>query len=179
MNDRQKQFAVDYAKTLNATQAAISAGYSRKTAKQIGSRLLTRPTIRAEVAAALERAKVDAGWLLRRFVELAEVDVLDLFDARGKLRPLDEIPPAARRLIGSIEYETRWEGRGEEAERVDVTKIKLLDRLRVLEGIGKHIAVGAFTESKAATGMLVVLRDYSGREPSLPEVDITPRLGPG
>lgn len=175
MNDRQRRFAIDYAKSLNATQAAIAAGYSPKTAKQIGSRLLTHVAVRAEIAGALERAEVDAGWLLRRLTELAEVDVLDIFDPLGRLRPLDEIPVAARRLIGAIEYETRWEGSGKDAARVDVTKIKLLDRLRVLDGIGKHVAVGAYREAERGRDTLLVIRDYTGREPpKSAEIDVTP-----
>ena len=41
LNDRQKRFCDEYLIDCNATQAAIRAGYSPKTAKQIGQRLLT------------------------------------------------------------------------------------------------------------------------------------------
>lgn len=42
MNKRQKRFCDEYLIDLNATQAAIRAGYSEKTAKQIGNKLLTK-----------------------------------------------------------------------------------------------------------------------------------------
>jgi phage terminase small subunit len=59
MTPRQKKFVSEYAKDLNATQAAVRAGYSEKTAKQIGSRLLTdvdvKKAVEARQAAVAER----------------------------------------------------------------------------------------------------------------------------
>jgi phage terminase small subunit len=45
LSPKQKLFAQNYAKSKNATQAAIDAGYSKKTAKSIGSENLTKPDI--------------------------------------------------------------------------------------------------------------------------------------
>lgn len=45
LNDRQKLFVDEYLIDLNATQAAIRAGYSEKTAKSIGQENLTKPDI--------------------------------------------------------------------------------------------------------------------------------------
>ena len=53
MNDRQQRFVDAYLIDPNATQAAITAGYSEKTARSQGQRLLTN----ADVAAALDKAK--------------------------------------------------------------------------------------------------------------------------
>ncbi len=67
--------------------------------------------------------------------KLAQVNVTSIMtmDARGrlKLKPIDDLPDAARRLIASAKD-------GE---------IKLLDRLKVLELIGKHVNVAAFSEN--------------------------------
>ncbi len=49
LNDRQRLFVLEYLVDRNATQAAIRAGYSEKTAKQIGSRLLTNVDVAAEI----------------------------------------------------------------------------------------------------------------------------------
>jgi phage terminase small subunit len=60
-NAREARFVEEYVTCLNATQAAIRAGYSARTAKQQGSRLLTRPHVAAAVQEAQERhaAKVE------------------------------------------------------------------------------------------------------------------------
>ena len=55
MNQRQKKFCDEYLIDCNATQAAIRAGYSSKTAKQIGQRMLTNVDLKDYIDAQLER----------------------------------------------------------------------------------------------------------------------------
>ncbi len=72
VNDRQAQFANEYLVDLNATQTAIRAGYSPKTAGQQGFELLKKPEIQIAVqnaqAERIERTKVDADWVVKRLV---------------------------------------------------------------------------------------------------------------
>ena len=49
MGEKQKKFCDEYLKDRNATQAAIRAGYSKKTARSIGSENLTKPDIKAYI----------------------------------------------------------------------------------------------------------------------------------
>lgn len=55
MNARQKRFCDEYLIDCNATQAAIRAGYSPKTAKQVGQRLLTNVDLKAYIDEQLEK----------------------------------------------------------------------------------------------------------------------------
>ena len=55
MNARQKKFCDEYLIDCNATQAAIRAGYSAKTAKQIGQENLTKPNLKAYIDEQLEK----------------------------------------------------------------------------------------------------------------------------
>lgn len=55
MNTKQKRFCDEYLIDCNATQAAIRAGYSPKTAKQMGQRLLTFVDLKAYIDEQLER----------------------------------------------------------------------------------------------------------------------------
>ena len=57
LNERQKLFVLEYQRTLNATQAAISAGYSPKTAYSIGQRLLKKAEIQQVLQHGLEEKK--------------------------------------------------------------------------------------------------------------------------
>lgn len=70
VNDRQAQFANEYLVDLNATQAAIRAGYSAKTGGSQGFGLLKKPEIQIAVqnaqAERIERTKVDADWVVSR-----------------------------------------------------------------------------------------------------------------
>lgn len=99
--------------------------------------------------------KVDAGWLLARLVDEACADIADLYDGEGKLKPVDEWPEVWRQgLIQGVEIEERFEGRGNGREQVGfVKKIRLSDRLKRLELIGKHIGVKAFEETVRVKGL--------------------------
>lgn len=100
---------------------------------------------RAEMVAA---ARLDAQDVLARLKDEVEADIADLFDAEGKLLPVGEWPLVWRRgLVSGIEVEELWEGRGKDREQVGtLRKIKLSDRLKRIELIGKHIGVQAFKE---------------------------------
>ena len=139
LNPRQSSFVAEYVKDPNATQAAIRAGYSKRSAQQTSARLMSNDVVREAIMAALrtrtERTGIDAAWLLSRLGELADVDVTSIMtmDARGrlKLKPIEDMTDASRRLIASAKD-------GE---------VKLLDRLKVLELIGRHVNVAAFSEN--------------------------------
>jgi phage terminase small subunit len=75
-SDKQRRFVLEYMKDLNATQAAIRAGYSEKTAKQQGSRLLTNADLMTEVTKQRvkqeKRTEITADYVLNSIVEVVE-----------------------------------------------------------------------------------------------------------
>lgn len=76
LTDKQQRFVAEYLIDLNATQAAIRAGYSEKTAQEQGSRLLSNVMVAAAIQAAKdarsERTQVDADYVLRTIVDTIE-----------------------------------------------------------------------------------------------------------
>ncbi|AWL07590.1 terminase small subunit [Massilia oculi] len=76
LTDKQQRFVAEYLIDLNATQAAIRAGYSAKTANEQGSRLLANVSVAAAIQAAMnqrtERTQVDADYVLRTIVDTIE-----------------------------------------------------------------------------------------------------------
>lgn len=81
MTPKQRKFVQEYLKDLNATQAAIRAGYSKKTARSIANELLTKPDIRAAVQAgqkkSAERAEVSVEYVITKLRQLAEDAISD------------------------------------------------------------------------------------------------------
>jgi phage terminase small subunit len=158
----QKRFVDEYLIDLNATQAAIRAGYSAKTAPQQGPRLLTLPqvavAIREGQVARSERTKVDADWLLLRLAEEAEADLADLYTDANTLKPVHEWPVIWRKgLVAGVEINELYEGIGESRTRIgDVSKLKLSDRIKRLELIGKHVGVQAFKDQVEHSGAVTV-----------------------
>jgi|DEB0MinimDraft_3_1074331.scaffolds.fasta_scaffold13303_1 phage terminase small subunit len=76
LTPKQELFVNEYLVDLNATQAAIRAGYSKKTAKQIATENLSKPAIARAIAEAnqerMERVKYDADWVLQEAGEQYE-----------------------------------------------------------------------------------------------------------
>jgi len=91
MNDKQRTFCKEYMKDLNGTQAAIRAGYSEKTAKQIANQLLSKLDLKEYIAELkkerAEACEVDAEWVLREAVDTYQAarDKDDVKGATGAL----------------------------------------------------------------------------------------------
>lgn len=147
LTDKQELFAREYLKDLNATQAAIRAGYSENTARKIGSENLSKPDIAERIAELnaerLERTKVDADYVLRRLSEIDQMDVLDILTESGDLKPVAQWPKVWRTTLSGLDVMVMG---GEEDTAGLLKKIKWPDKVKNLELLGKHISVMAFKE---------------------------------
>lgn len=159
---KQHRFCEEYLIDLNATQAAIRAGYSEDTAGSIGCENLTKPEIQARVAELqAERAaatRIDAAWLLSRLAEEAKADQADLYNEDGSLKPIREWPLIWRQgLVAGMEVDETYVGTGDERKVIARTrKVKISDRVKRLELIGRHIGVGAFKDVINLAGVVDV-----------------------
>lgn len=150
---KQQRFVEEYLKDLNAKQACIRAGYSAKTAAQQGPRLLTFAGVAAAISAAIQarsqKTGIDAEWVLRRLAAQAEADLADLYDEQGNLRHPKDWPEVWRKgLVSGVESFMVPKGQDDDGKPIyaEVRKVKLIDRTRTVELIGKHVNVGAFRE---------------------------------
>lgn len=89
LTDKQEMFCREYLIDLNATQAAIRAGYSAKTANRTASENLSKPDIQNRIAELKvkrnEDVGIDADYVLRRLVEIDQMDVLDILNDDGSI----------------------------------------------------------------------------------------------
>ncbi|HDW8362760.1 TPA: terminase small subunit [Escherichia coli] len=146
LTDKQELFAREYLKDLNGTQAAIRAGYSEKTANEQASRLLANVNVQKFVAelksARVEQTGIDAAYVLRRLVEIDQMDVLDILLQNGELKPIKDWPKVWRTTLSGMDV----------VEMVSadnaalLKKIKWPDKVKNLELLGKHVSVQAFKE---------------------------------
>lgn len=150
---KQQRFVDEYLVSGNATQAAIAAGYSEKTARSIGAENLTKPDIAAVIAsrqlAAAEKADVSAEQVLRALAAIAFADLTDVasWGEDGELSMVgsSELSPAAAAALREIRSTTSTVTFGDGGERSTVYKaVKQHDKLRALELLGKHL--GMFSE---------------------------------
>jgi len=149
LTPKQAAFVQEYLIDLNATQAAIRAGYSPKTANEQGARLLANVSVRGQVDLAMaersKRTQVDADWLLTRLAGEAEADLADLYyEGTGRLKPIHEWPKSWRQgLVAGMKIRQEI-GEGEDPAIADIIEVKLADRNPKLRMIGDHIGVQAF-----------------------------------
>ena len=150
LRGKQQRFVEEYLKDLNATQAAIRAGYSEKTARDIGCENLAKPNIAKAIADAEakreERTQIDSDYVLKRLAEIDQMDVLDIMDDDGNVKPLRDWPKIWRQYISNIETISMDDGEGW------LKKIKWPDKVKNLELLGKHVSVGAFKDKVEHSG---------------------------
>lgn len=145
LTDKQEQFCLEYLTDLNATQAAIRAGYSENTANEQGSRMLAKVNVQKRIAELqaerAERLQIQQDDILRELASIAfasPAHYMDVVRADGTSRIL--VKPTAE-----------WT----EQQKAAVTSIKntpngveirLSDKVKALELLGKHL--GMFTGKK-------------------------------
>ncbi|MEQ6918010.1 terminase small subunit [Halomonas aquatica] len=164
LTPKQSRFVDEYLIDLNATQAAIRAGYSEKTARQVGAENLSKPDIATaiddRVQERSERTQVDANYVLQRLVEIDQMDVIDILDDDGRLKPLRDWPRVWRTTISALDLSELWEGHGDERQLVGLLKkVKWPDKPKNLELLGKHVTVQAWKEQRELSGRLTTTHE--------------------
>lgn len=140
LTEKQRRFVDEYLIDLNATQAAIRAGYSVKTANEQGARLLANVSIQSEISRNMaERSRRTGVNQDRVVMELAKIafvnaaDVIDSDDATIKAGATADDTAA----IQSVKVKVIPTKEGEGVER----EIRLNDKLKALELLGKHLGM--------------------------------------
>ncbi|MGJ0625299.1 terminase small subunit [Xenorhabdus bovienii] len=152
MTAKQKTFCREYLVDLNATQAAIRAGYSAKRASELGYQLMQKSHVVALIDE-LKQARntqlgIDAHYVLMRLVEIDQMDVADILKEDLSIKPLGQWPESWRRYLSGFNLAEMFEGRGDERDMVGILKkIKWPDKVKNLELLGKHVSVQAFRDS--------------------------------
>ena len=136
MTAKQQRFVEEYLIDLNATQAAIRAGYSVKNADKIGSQLLGK----TRVSEAVSRAKADRSRRTginadRVLQELAKIGFVNIADLTDFLQGTDRGKRHDTAAVQSLKVKTIPTEEGEIVER----EIRLNDKLKALELLGKHV----------------------------------------
>lgn len=111
--EKQQLFIKEFLVDLNATQAAIRAGYSKKTANRIASENLSKPDIQEAIATAMqarnERVEIGADYVLKRLLEIDRMSIADILQDDRILKPISAWPSIWQRSVGSIDLSEIWE----------------------------------------------------------------------
>ncbi|MCA7281692.1 terminase small subunit [Escherichia coli] len=159
----QETYCQSYIKTPeNQTQAAIDAGFSPNTAAVKASVMMRDERIQKRIAELMEernrRTRVSADYVLLRLVEIDQMDVIDILDDEGGLKPVSQWPKVWRTSISAMDINRIRMAMKEGDEDIESTlqKVKWPDKVKNLELIGKHVDVNAFKERLEVSGTLTI-----------------------
>jgi len=153
LTDKQQRFVEEYLIDLNATQAAIRAGFSVKNAGKIGPELLGKTRVKLAIDKAMaersRRTGITQDRVLQELAKIAFVnatDVINMDEAtiRGDANREDTA------AIASVKVKTIPGEEGDIVER----EVKMCDKLKALELIGKHL--GMFTDKVNVNAEMMV-----------------------
>lgn len=157
----QEAYCQSYIKTPeNQSQAAIDAGFSPKTAHVKASVMMRDERIQKRIAELMEernkRNRVSADYVLMRLVEIDQMDVLDILNDDGSLKPIREWPKIWRTTLSGFDLSSTIMNMNEDSIETILKKIKWPDKVKNLELIGKHVDVNAFKERLEVSGTVTI-----------------------
>lgn len=139
LTDKQEIFCREYLKDMNATQAAIRAGYSAKTSNEASARMLANVSIQNFIqelkTKRADKLEITADRVLQELAKIGFSDIKEYLNSDYSLKPLSEIDVSKSGAIQSIQKDVT---QGDTWSNTS-TKFKLHDKLSALEKIAKHI----------------------------------------
>lgn len=139
LTEKQQRFVDEYLIDLNATQAAIRAGYSVKTANEQGSQNLAKLSIQQAIAERMaERSKrtgINQDRVVLELAKIALVKMTDIVDNQGRIK--SDASPDDLACIESVKYKESESDTGSSVER----EVKIASKLKALELLGKHLGM--------------------------------------
>jgi len=157
LTKKQRAFVEEYLVDLNATQAAIRAGYSAKSAAEIGYENLRKPQIVEAIAEAQkarsERTQITADMVVKELALLGFANMQDYVRITSDGEPyinLSDLTREQAAAISEVAVDDYTEGRGKNAREVRKVRVKFHDKRGALVDIGKHL--GMFIERHEHTG---------------------------
>lgn len=168
LTQKEKKFIQEYLIDLNATQAAIRAGYSKDSAANIGGQNVRKPLIQSaiftEMDKRMKRTNITQDQIIIALKRIAFANIADLMtwnDASINIAPSDQLKRSKTYAISEISENVNQHAR--------TVKVKLKDSIRALELLAKH--AGMFIDrSDPTTGL------HINKEPLEPKDQLVPAM---
>lgn len=172
LTDKQKRFCEEYLLDLNATQAAIRAGYSAKTANEQAGRLLVNVSIQNYISELQkersERTQVTADRVITEFAKLGFSNIRKYTNADWSIKPLDEIAEVDTSCIQSVKT-TVNEGASQDGEvlwKKTTVELKLHSKQAALDSLAKHTGIYKADNQQRAEGFHLSIEESIIKKPA-------------
>jgi len=140
LTPKQQMFVREYLVDLNAKQAAIRAGYSAKTAEEQSYQLIRKTSVQRAIQAGMDKRAVSvdisATRVLNEIAKLAFFDPRKLLNDDGTPKRVHELDDETAAAVAGIEIVTKG---NDDLGYADILKIKLADKSKNLELLGRHL----------------------------------------
>lgn len=141
LTEKQKRFCQEYLIDLNATQAAIRAGYSKKTAKEQGAQNLSKLNIQKQIQKAIKerenRTEVTQDKVLKELAHLGFSNIKDFIESSHEgyivFKDMDKISFEEAKAIESVKADYKN----------NKVEFKLHSKTKTLELLMKHLGMGS------------------------------------
>lgn len=168
MTNAQKRFCDEYLIDLNATRAYKVAYPNCKkdeTANAASSRMLRNVKVQEYISEKQKeiekRTEVTQDKVIKELAKIAFLDIRKLYTENGQLKNIADIDSDTAGAISSLETLEEYDGYGDDREKIgDTQKVKLLDKTKALELLGKHL--GMFKEKVTIDGNVNTNNPFSG-----------------
>jgi len=154
---KQKTFVNEYLVDLNATQAAIRAGYSEKTAYRTGADNLRKPQIQIYIQEAMKerekRTEITQDRVLKEYAKIAFFNPKNLFSSNGQPKDIAELDDDTAAVIAGLDVNDVYEGFGDDRTFIGyLKKYKLADKKGALDSLARHL--GMFNDKLEISGQV-------------------------
>lgn len=145
INDQQMKFCKEYMKDFNGTQAAIRAGYSKKTAQEAGRRLLTNVGVQKFINQLQEKNAFKEEELTQRIknelIKLGFSDMKDYLDKDNSVKDISQLPPELTTCVESIKKTVTKFGDEKTGGTKTSIQFKLHSKLDALEKLARYVGL--------------------------------------
>ena len=145
LSPKEELFCHEYLKDLNGSAAYLRAGFKGNSPSKRASNLIAKEDIQKRIselkAKRIETVKIDADYVLRRFIEIDQLDVSDLLNEDGTVKAVKDWSKAWKTSITAFDIQEFF---ADGCLDSLVKKVKFPDKLKNLELLGRHIAILAF-----------------------------------
>jgi len=170
LNARRQAFVNQYVIDLNATQAAIRAGYSKARAEQTGHDLLREPGVAEAIAEAQRernsRVQLTQDRVLQEVMRLAFLDIRKALNPDGSLKAITELDDDTAAAISGLDLLEEFAGHGEDRMQIGWTKkLKLADKKGALELLMRHMGMlndKLKLQGDAANPLVLLIQQMNG-----------------
>ena len=172
LTPKQEKACIKYVETSNMSEAYRHAyncqNMQYNTVNAKASSFFAQDKIKERVAELIkertERLKINADYVLKRLIDIDNLDVSDIVDENGDIKPVKEWPKAWRTSISAFDVQAIKSGKIESV----LKRIKMPDKLKNLELIGKHTNIRAWQPEEEDTAealplnINMVIKDSKG-----------------